>query len=99
VRADSAVAADAERMVAETLKLFGTLDVSCANAGIFPRAELRDLPSAQREQDPPGRSRTVSQGRSFVSDSRRARPQPRAPEDRPLLDATAAGEALLHHIP
>jgi NAD(P)-dependent dehydrogenase (short-subunit alcohol dehydrogenase family) len=99
VRADSAVAADAERMVAETLKLFGTLDVSCANAGIFPRAELRDLPSAQREQDPPGRSRTVSQGRSFVSDSRRARPHPRAPEDRPLLDATAAGEALLHHIP
>ncbi len=50
VRADGAVAADAERMVAETLDRFGTLDVLCANAGIFPRADLPDLDESRIDE-------------------------------------------------
>jgi 3-oxoacyl-[acyl-carrier protein] reductase len=43
VRADVGVAADAERMVAETTERFGSLDVLCANAGIFPDVRLEDM--------------------------------------------------------
>jgi len=43
VRADVSVAADAERMVAETTERFGSLDVLCANAGIFPDVRLQDM--------------------------------------------------------
>ena len=43
VRADVSVAADAERMVAETTERFGSLDVLCANAGIFPDVRLEDM--------------------------------------------------------
>ncbi|MDQ6807775.1 MAG: SDR family NAD(P)-dependent oxidoreductase, partial [Actinomycetota bacterium] len=38
VRADVSSGEDAERMVAETVERFGSLDVLCANAGIFPAA-------------------------------------------------------------
>jgi 3-oxoacyl-[acyl-carrier protein] reductase len=43
VSADVSVAADAERMVAEALDLFGGLDVLCANAGVFPDVKLQDM--------------------------------------------------------
>jgi 3-oxoacyl-[acyl-carrier protein] reductase len=43
VRADVSAAADAERMVAETVQRFGSLDVVCANAGIFPAARLTEM--------------------------------------------------------
>jgi 3-oxoacyl-[acyl-carrier protein] reductase len=41
--ADISVAADAERMVSETLERFGSLDVLCANAGVFPDVRLEDM--------------------------------------------------------
>jgi 3-oxoacyl-[acyl-carrier protein] reductase len=37
-------------MVNETLERFGTLDVLCANAGIFSRAELRDLDESRIDE-------------------------------------------------
>jgi 3-oxoacyl-[acyl-carrier protein] reductase len=43
IRADVSAAADAERMVAQTLARFGGLDVLCANAGIFPSARLTEM--------------------------------------------------------
>jgi 3-oxoacyl-[acyl-carrier protein] reductase len=43
IAADVGVGADAERMVAETVDRFGSLDVLCANAGIFPAARLEDM--------------------------------------------------------
>jgi 3-oxoacyl-[acyl-carrier protein] reductase len=43
VQADVGVAADAERMVAETVDRFGGLDVLCANAGVFPDVMLKDM--------------------------------------------------------
>ncbi len=43
IRGDVARAADAERMVAETVDRFGGLDVLCANAGVFPDVMLRDM--------------------------------------------------------
>ena len=43
VRADVAVAADAQRMVAETIERWGSLDVLCANAGIFPDVRLEQM--------------------------------------------------------
>jgi 3-oxoacyl-[acyl-carrier protein] reductase len=43
IRADVSSGADAERMVAETVERFGSLDVLCANAGIFPAARLEDM--------------------------------------------------------
>jgi 3-oxoacyl-[acyl-carrier protein] reductase len=43
IGADVGVGADAERMVAETVERFGSLDVLCANAGIFPAARLEDM--------------------------------------------------------
>jgi 3-oxoacyl-[acyl-carrier protein] reductase len=43
VRADVSAAVDAERMVAETVQRFGSLDVLCANAGIFPSARLTEM--------------------------------------------------------
>jgi 3-oxoacyl-[acyl-carrier protein] reductase len=43
IRADVGVAADAERMVRETVERFGGLDVLCANAGVFPAARLEDM--------------------------------------------------------
>ncbi len=43
VQADVGMAADAERMVAETTERFGSLDVLCANAGIFPDVRLEDM--------------------------------------------------------
>jgi 3-oxoacyl-[acyl-carrier protein] reductase len=41
--ADVASAADCERMVEETVREFGGLDVLCANAGIFPDVKLADM--------------------------------------------------------
>jgi 3-oxoacyl-[acyl-carrier protein] reductase len=43
VIADVAKAADCERMVAETVDEFGSLDVLCANAGVFPDVKLADM--------------------------------------------------------
>ncbi len=43
VCADVSVAADAERMVSETLDRFGSLDVLCANAGVFPDVRLEHM--------------------------------------------------------
>jgi 3-oxoacyl-[acyl-carrier protein] reductase len=43
VQADVGVAADTERMVAETVDRFGSLDVLCANAGVFPDVMLKDM--------------------------------------------------------
>jgi 3-oxoacyl-[acyl-carrier protein] reductase len=43
VCADVSVAADADRMVAETLERFSGLDVLCANAGVFPDVRLEDM--------------------------------------------------------
>lgn len=49
VRADVGNAADVESMVAATVERFGGLDVLCANAGIFPKADLKDM--TEREID------------------------------------------------
>jgi 3-oxoacyl-[acyl-carrier protein] reductase len=43
VSADVGVAADCERMAAETAERFGGIDVLCANAGVFPDAKLEDM--------------------------------------------------------
>jgi 3-oxoacyl-[acyl-carrier protein] reductase len=43
VCADVGVAADTERMVAETVDRFGGLDVLCANAGVFPDARVEKM--------------------------------------------------------
>jgi 3-oxoacyl-[acyl-carrier protein] reductase len=43
IRADVSVADDTERMVAETVERFGSLDVLCANAGVFPAARLEEM--------------------------------------------------------
>jgi 3-oxoacyl-[acyl-carrier protein] reductase len=43
VQADVGVAADTDRMVAETVDRFGALDVLCANAGVFPDVMLKDM--------------------------------------------------------
>jgi 3-oxoacyl-[acyl-carrier protein] reductase len=43
ITADVSSAADTERMVAETIEQFGSLDVLCANAGIFPDVRLEDM--------------------------------------------------------
>jgi 3-oxoacyl-[acyl-carrier protein] reductase len=43
VQADVGVAADCERMAAETVERFGGIDVLCANAGVFPDAKLEDI--------------------------------------------------------
>jgi 3-oxoacyl-[acyl-carrier protein] reductase len=41
-----AVAADCERMAAETEERFGGIDVLCANAGVFPDTKLEDMSEA-----------------------------------------------------
>ncbi|MGH2857554.1 MAG: 3-oxoacyl-ACP reductase FabG [Solirubrobacteraceae bacterium] len=46
VRGDVGVAADVERMIAETVQRFGGLDVLCANAGVFPDVRLEDMTEA-----------------------------------------------------
>ena len=46
VIADVGVAADCERMAAETVEKFGGIDVLCANAGVFPDAKLEDMTEA-----------------------------------------------------
>ena len=46
VTADVGVAADCERMAAETVERFGGVDVLCANAGVFPDAKLEDMTEA-----------------------------------------------------
>jgi 3-oxoacyl-[acyl-carrier protein] reductase len=46
VTADVGVAADCERMAAETVEQFGGIDVLCANAGVFPDAKLEDMTEA-----------------------------------------------------
>jgi 3-oxoacyl-[acyl-carrier protein] reductase len=46
VAADVGVAADCERMAAETIERFGGIDVLCANAGVFPDAKLEDMTEA-----------------------------------------------------
>ena len=43
IAGDVGIAADAERMVAETVDRFGGLDVLCANAGVFPDVMLKDM--------------------------------------------------------
>jgi 3-oxoacyl-[acyl-carrier protein] reductase len=43
IGADVRSGADTERMVAETVERFGSLDVLCANAGIFPAARLEEM--------------------------------------------------------
>jgi 3-oxoacyl-[acyl-carrier protein] reductase len=43
IQADVSSAADSERMVSETVKRFGGLDVLCANAGVFPSARIEDM--------------------------------------------------------
>jgi 3-oxoacyl-[acyl-carrier protein] reductase len=43
ISADVSAAADAARMVAETVDRFGSLDVLCANAGVFPDVMLQDM--------------------------------------------------------
>jgi 3-oxoacyl-[acyl-carrier protein] reductase len=43
VQADVGVAADCERMAAETVERHGGIDVLCANAGVFPDAKLEDM--------------------------------------------------------
>jgi 3-oxoacyl-[acyl-carrier protein] reductase len=40
---DVRIAADTERMVAETVERFGGLSILCANAGIFPDVKLADM--------------------------------------------------------
>ena len=46
VAADVGVAADCDRMAAETVERFGGIDVLCANAGVFPDAKLEDMTEA-----------------------------------------------------
>jgi 3-oxoacyl-[acyl-carrier protein] reductase len=46
VSADVGVAADCERMAAETIERHGGIDVLCANAGVFPDAKLEDMTEA-----------------------------------------------------
>lgn len=43
IQADVSDAAQTERMVAEAVDRFGGLDVLCTNAGIFPKADLKDM--------------------------------------------------------
>jgi 3-oxoacyl-[acyl-carrier protein] reductase len=43
IRGDVSNAADAPRIVAETEQRHGGLDVLCANAGIFPKADLAEM--------------------------------------------------------
>ncbi len=43
IQADVGLAADTERMVRETVERFGSLDILCANAGVFPAARLEDM--------------------------------------------------------
>jgi 3-oxoacyl-[acyl-carrier protein] reductase len=43
IAADVTDAAQIERMVAQTVERLGGLDVLCTNAGIFPKAELKDM--------------------------------------------------------
>jgi 3-oxoacyl-[acyl-carrier protein] reductase len=43
VEADIRRAEDCERMAAETVERFGSLDVLCANAGVFPDCKLDDM--------------------------------------------------------
>jgi 3-oxoacyl-[acyl-carrier protein] reductase len=43
VIADVSKAADCERMVEEVVREFGSLDVLCANAGIFPDVKLAEM--------------------------------------------------------
>ena len=46
VQADVSVAADCERMAAETVERHGGIDVLCANAGIFPDRKLAEMTEA-----------------------------------------------------
>ena len=46
VQGDVGVAADCERMAAETAERHGGIDVLCANAGVFPDARLEDMTEA-----------------------------------------------------
>jgi 3-oxoacyl-[acyl-carrier protein] reductase len=43
IAGDVRIAADTERMVAETVERFGGLSILCANAGIFPDVKLADM--------------------------------------------------------
>jgi len=43
VQADVGKAADCERMAAAAIERFGSIDVLCANAGVFPDAKLADM--------------------------------------------------------
>ncbi len=43
IAADVGDAGSVERMVAATVERFGGLDVLCANAGVFPKADLREM--------------------------------------------------------
>ena len=46
ISADVGIAADCERMAAETAEKLGGIDVLCANAGVFPDAKLADMTEA-----------------------------------------------------
>ena len=46
VSADVGLAADCERMAAETIDAHGGIDILCANAGVFPDAKLEDMTEA-----------------------------------------------------
>jgi 3-oxoacyl-[acyl-carrier protein] reductase len=50
IAADISDAAAVGRMVSETVQRFGGLDVLCANAGIFPKAELREMTDADIDE-------------------------------------------------
>lgn len=43
VRADVTKKADMEKLAAEAVKAYGSLDVLCANAGMFPTAKLAEM--------------------------------------------------------
>jgi 3-oxoacyl-[acyl-carrier protein] reductase len=43
IPADVGVAADCDRMAAETVERLGGIDVLCANAGVFPDTKLEDM--------------------------------------------------------
>jgi 3-oxoacyl-[acyl-carrier protein] reductase len=50
VEADIRRAEDCERMAAETVERFGSLDVLCANAGVFPDCKLDDMTEADIDE-------------------------------------------------
>lgn len=50
VRADVASEADCEALAAAAVERFGSIDIVCANAGMFPEVRLTDLTAAQIDE-------------------------------------------------